>query len=924
METCAKWLLEHKLHAGSATTPSLKVIVQSRSAARQLRSNLLHLAGEGGHGIALPLIETPYQFTLSCLPSDVSVADELVVKLLIGKELQKLDDSEVIKLFGAHFNKDWRSYAEQISKSLRLCTHAGVQFNPTSWSSEALGLPTPEAIERFELLETLIGNVSETLQNEGYSLEHHAVQNAVLDPQNCNVEELVLVGITDLQPLIAHAMNNYCNAGKLLDVLIRAPEECSGGFNNLGIVDVEYWSNRTLSIPDDCIHVAGTPSHQSSVLLHAINSENGIPVDELLVSVADEPNSAVVKQYIEDYGIQTRVASGQDVTQTLPFLLLQTSVEWMTTRSVNAFASLIRHPDIVDLLGIQEQDIASFDDWRMQYLPDFLIADALRVIKREEKKFEKASSMFETVHGLYSKHQLYHSSDSTTQNIECIRAFLMELYGEVNLRSESPMLGVFRTIFGTLELIDEADAMLGEQTLQLTMEEVLRTVIERLRAAVLPEYPNENAVEIVGWLEALNADDPFLFVLGMDAESIHNDQTTPFFPNQVKHALGVDSVELRLARDSHALEAMAVSRSTNGALHLIVARKGLEGESLTPSSLLLKCSDSKQLATRALKLTASLEREMPTVPKSMAPEQEGAGMPLPSPSDFPIEQPSKVSVTAFKDYLSCPYRYWLKHILHLRVVEDALPELDHKDFGILFHLILQEFSEDADRRAWADSKQIEEYLLERLDQQLLMRFGSPKIRSGLIQLQREVAADRILLFAKQHAMTVKEGWKILASEASASFDVVIDDKQISVHGKIDRIEKHNSGAIRVLDYKTGSAQPNQTHIKNHSWVDLQLPLYRRLLKEIPELAEGLESFSDIQLGYFNIASSESKSGIHLLDVSDDLEQSIEPTIQSCLKGIANCEFGGQPESPAPKYSKEFSWICQDSNAFGEGVHDDSE
>jgi len=924
METCAKWLLEHKLQTGSATKPSLKVIVQSRSAARQLRSNLLHLAGDCGHGIALPVIETPYQFTLSCLPSDVSVADELVVKLLIGKELQKLKDHDLKKLFGIQHQKDWRSYSEQMYKSLRLCTHAGVQFSPTSWGNNANELPTPEAVERLEILDSLINRVSGTLYSEGYSIEHHAIQNAVLDPHNCKVNELILVGVTDLQPLIIQAMDNYCGVGKCIDVLIRAPEECCDGFTHLGVVDVDYWNNRSVNIPDDCIHVAGAPSHQSSVLLHAINSEKEIPVDELLVSVTDESNSAVVKQHIEDYGIQTRVASGQDVTQTLPFLLLQTCIEWISTRSANAFASLIRHPDIIDLLNVQEQDIASFDDWRMKYLPEFLLADSLRVIKCEETKFAKAFTLFESVHGIFNKHQLYQTSTSTTHNTQCIRDFLLELYGEVNLRSESPMLSVFRSIFGTLELIEEADSMLGENTLELSIEEVLRSIIERLQAATLPEYPNENAVEIVGWLEAMNADDPYLFVVGMDAESIHNEQATPFFPNQVKHALGVDSVELRIARDAHALEAMAESRSTNGALHLIVARKGLDGESLTPSSLLLKCKDSTQLATRALRLTTSLEREMPTLPKTMMRKEEGAGMPLPNPSDFPMEQPSKVSVTAFKDYLSCPYRYWLKHILHLRVTEDALPELDHKDFGILFHLILQEFSEDEARRAWDDPKQIEQFLVERLDQQLLMRFGSPSVRSGLIQLQREVAIARIALFATQHAQTVREGWRVLASEVGASFDVVIDEKQISVHGKIDRIEQDNKGVVRVLDYKTGSSKPNQTHIKNNNWIDLQLPLYRKLLNEIPELSGVMQACTKVELGYFNIASNESNSGIRLLDISDDLEQCIEPTIHSCLKGIVNCEFGKQPASPAPKYSEELSWICQDSNAFGEVAQDDNE
>ena len=181
--------------------------------------------------------------------------------------------------------------------------------------------------------------------------------------------------------------------------------------------------------------------------------------------MTDETKSAVVKQHIEDYGIQTRIASGQDVTQALPFLMLQACVDWISCRSAHAFASLIRHPDMIDLLQILEQDIATFDDWRMQYRPEFLLEDSLRVKKREEKKFARAIKLYESVHELFCKHQLYQAGESSSHNMLCIREFLLELYGRVSLRTESPMLGVFRSIFGTLELIEEADSMLGDRRL---------------------------------------------------------------------------------------------------------------------------------------------------------------------------------------------------------------------------------------------------------------------------------------------------------------------------------------------------------------------------------------------------------------------------------------------------------------------------
>ncbi len=917
MATCAKWLLENKLQAGSVANPKLRVIAQSGSAARQLRSNLLHFAIERGDGLTVPVIETPYQFALSCIQSTVSVADELIVKLLIADTLQQLSEQDVSKIFGHQLTKDWNSYAEQLYASLRFCTWAGVQFDPASWNAEASSLVTADAIDRLNLIDSVIEHVSTELNARGYKLEHHAIQEALL-VQNDEIEDLVLVGTTDLQPMFVQALQNYVESLNSLDVLTRAPKECEMGFNAFGVIDAEYWQERKIDIPEECIHVAGAPSHQSASLLRAINNEEGIPIDQLVVSVTDEANAIVIKQQIEDYGIQTRMASGQDVTRTLPFLLLQTCIQWLSTRSVDAFASLVRHPDIIDVLGIHEVDIASFDEWRMEYLPEFLKASALRVLKKDEKRYERAAHLYGTVYELFNEYKLYQSLDTTRQNVQNIRDFLLRLFGEVNLRSEAPLLEVFRTMFNTLELLEEADELFMGNSQSLSPVELIQYTVDQLRKLSLPEYPNEHAVEIVGWLEAMNVDDPFLFVVGMNSESIHDERITPFFPNQVKHALGVDSIELRLARDAHAIEAMCSSRTEEGAIHFIVARKGLDGDPLTPSSLLLKSADTTQLAKRALSLTTAGDGEAPSLPKSLIELKEGEGIPLPRPNDYSFEQPTKVSVTAFKDYLSCPYRYWLKHVLKLKTSEDALPELDHKDFGILFHLILQEFSDSDERTLWKDPSEIESYLVDKLDHQLLMRFGTPKHQSGLIQFQREVAIARFALFSQQQSTAVREGWRMLASEVNARFSETVDGKPIAVHGKIDRIEQHHDGRLRVLDYKTGSAKPAQTHIKHKQWVDLQLPLYRRLLQHIEEIKGEVSECTNIELGYFNIASNASNSGIHLLKISDALEAEIEPTILHCLRGIVNCNFGDAPTAVAPKYSEEFSWICQDSNVFGDG------
>ena len=45
---------------------------------------------------------------------------------------------------------------------------------------------------------------------------------------------------------------------------------------------------------------------------------------------------------------------------------------------------------------------------------------------------------------------------------------------------------------------------------------------------------------------------------------------------------------------------------------------------------------------------------------------------IPGMPGTPVVDIDRLPVTAFRDYLQCPYRFWLKHVERLRAVEDAL------------------------------------------------------------------------------------------------------------------------------------------------------------------------------------------------------------------------------------------------------------
>ena len=91
------------------------------------------------------------------------------------------------------------------------------------------------------------------------------------------------------------------------------------------------------------------------------------------------------------------------------------------------------------------------------------------------------------------------------------------------------------------------------------------------------------------------------------------------------------------------------------------------------------------------------------------------GVPRPSPGDYEQEPLSKLRVTAFRDYLGCPYRFWLRHVLRLKEARDDACEAGYADFGTLIHDTLQRFGNDKDLRKLGDEAELAASLSDILD-----------------------------------------------------------------------------------------------------------------------------------------------------------------------------------------------------------------
>jgi hypothetical protein len=148
------------------------------------------------------------------------------------------------------------------------------------------------------------------------------------------------------------------------------------------------------------------------------------------------------------------------------------------------------------------------------------------------------------------------------------------------------------------------------------------------------------------------------------------------------------------------------------------------------------------------------------------------------------------------------------------------------------------------------------------------------------------------------------------------FDV--DGTPFFLHGRIDRIDHNPStGEWAVLDYKTGAFvdPPEKAHRKSggrddqknqgrdHPWIDLQLPLYRRLLSGILDGdgrriididADGAEQ-SRIRFGFVSLPQDVEKTEFMIASWTEEDFVSAEAAARAAVRRLREASFEFDPE-----------------------------
>lgn len=725
-------------------------------------------------------------------------------------------------------------------------------------------------------------------------------------------KDIVLIGVADPSRALHRMLEQVKDR---LTVLVHAAASLSDRFDELGVLTAAAWQDAPIELDDEQIVVVEGPAEQAEAAIRALLGYQGrYSAEDITIGVPDARIAPYLEQRLEQFGLPSRYADGLPVARSGPFRLLAAVADYLEGVRFANLASLVRHPDLEAWLTAELDRAAENNPLAANWLSelDRHYSDHLQAkVTGRWLGSRRAAAGVERIQQAVDRLIAgFAGKQSLAVWAEKCAALLVEVYGAEKLdRSHAAGRITFEACGRLREVLIEAVSLPAKLSADWRAADAIRLFLRQAEADVIPPLPQQAAIELLGWLELPLDDAPALIVTGF------NEGLTPshvnsdlFLPGALRRRLGLNDNDRRYARDAYALTVLAASRER---LTLIAGRRTAESDPLTPSRLLFAC-DRATIAERTLSFFGGVKPpRKPAIPRSLSAGKAKSGFSVPRPQrvDKPI---ASMRVTEFRDYLACPFRYYLSHVLRLGCLDDAAEELGPEAFGSLAHQALQTFGADPDSSRITNAEEIRRRLDDALDRAASDQYGRDRLPA--VNVQIEQLRLRLAAFADWQANWAAEGWRICHAEAPIESDraaLLVDGQPMLLRARIDRIDvNERSGEIVIFDYKTSDRgkKPDETHRKKGQWIDLQLPLYRHL-------ARALDLDGAVKLGYIGLPKSLSDVGARIAEWTGEELMSADEAAAEVIRKIREQIFW-PPASTSPAFSEAFGAICLDAQFGG--------
>jgi len=179
--------------------------------------------------------------------------------------------------------------------------------------------------------------------------------------------------------------------------------------------------------------------------------------------------------------------------------------------------------------------------------------------------------------------------------------------------------------------------------------------------------------------------------------------------------------------------------------------------------------------------------------------------------------PKRISASGYNSLVACPYQFYARHMLSLNEMDDVPEEIEKRDYGEWVHDILHRF-----HRQFPVTGDHPRADLEGALQRISDEVFAPAVerdylaRAWLLRWQQAIPA-----YLDAQLKNEADGWHYQNGEVP--FELPLTDK-LTLKGRIDRVDGHADGAVRVLDYKMMEATRLRNKLKE-AGEDVQLACY---------------------------------------------------------------------------------------------------
>ncbi|MDA7951124.1 MAG: PD-(D/E)XK nuclease family protein [Pirellulaceae bacterium] len=724
--------------------------------------------------------------------------------------------------------------------------------------------------ERWQTLATIQRHYHDLLDRLGWWDKQSARLYALEHPEELAMEhDLYLVGLVDLNGSVRRLLSllqNQISTQRLphtISFLLAAEKEWHDRFDSLGAVLPNQWQNRPLNLSPEQLHDAPTDENQAERVVEFLHSLGGkTPAEEISIALPNEDLAPQIEFQLNQLKVTTRNVNGTSLEETSLYRWLDACRNYLATDQFQHLAALLRHPHWFDYLQRHLPDIFKGSDWLTE-LDHF---QTRQIAFRVDSRNHRATRLSDCQHCLeaifFLVHEIFEPFYSKKQPLplwqKAITDLLIRLYREHPFQKGDPQQRQMIYFCQQVQtILDELQTIPDELTPKVTGAQAISFLLAELKGQRLSPPADPQAVELVGWLEFPLDDAPVVLVTSFSEGTIPSLTVSDLLlPDSLRQRLGLLDNPRRQARDAYII---AVLQNCTQKLAFFYSERNQEGDPLMPSRFAFSV-EQKKLPQRAKSLlTPSQEPTTRFAAPLFLSTKHDSDLWVPAP--HPLEQPvDKMRVTSFRNYLACPYRFYLQDILRLRSINDTNQELSAGDFGNLLHDCLNDFGQ-SDFVTSAKAEQITDFLVSVLHRRYDKYYfrSAPAVKIQMYQIEKRLEA-----FAKWQARQQQEGWQIefVEKEAETLFALPEGQSPMTIVGRIDRIDYHpEKNQWRVIDYKSSDTgkTPEAAHRKGRGdegqWIDLQLPLYRHLVRSLG-ITENLE------LGYVNLPKKTDETGFY--------------------------------------------------------------